>query len=344
MSAQVPESSGHPDSQGEESAPRRPSGPDNLEQLDIPGNAGGWFDTLNEVPSGRVPHAGHAMLFLTFTLLLLLLAQLFVLTLGQPGDATRALARTVNPKRQLVAQGAVYIAALAGCFLTFPLLWGRGFLAGLNWNGTRARRHLVQLVPLGLAVGLAVQAISSLIPTPKSIPMDDFFRTSSDIWLVAAFGTLLAPLFEEIAFRGFLLPALCIAFDWLGATVALVGSFAAATLAGVETPRHVAAFAEDRSAGIEADTGNLFFRSAPAVLAASLASSALFAWLHADQIGRSLGGLSVLFCVSLILTLVRVKSKSVACSTVVHMSYNLSVFITLFVATGGFRHLDRMAK
>jgi membrane protease YdiL (CAAX protease family) len=48
--------------------------------------------------------------------------------------------------------------------------------------------------------------------------------------------------------------------------------------------------------------------------------------------------------VSLVLTTIRVRSKSVACSTVVHASYNLSVFITIFIATGGFRHLDRMAK
>ena len=52
-------------------------------------------------------------------------------------------------------------------------------------------------------------------PCPKSIPMDDFFRTPSDVWLVTAFGTLLAPLFEEILFRGFLLPAFAIAYDWL---------------------------------------------------------------------------------------------------------------------------------
>jgi len=54
-----------------------------------------------------------------------------------------------------------------------------------------------------------------LLPIPKTLPIDDFFRTSADVWLVALFGTFLAPVFEELAFRGFLLPSLASAYDWL---------------------------------------------------------------------------------------------------------------------------------
>jgi membrane protease YdiL (CAAX protease family) len=45
--------------------------------------------------------------------------------------------------------------------------------------------------------------------------------------------------------------------------------------------------------------------------------------------------------VSLVLCWVRVRYDSVAASTVCHACYNLSVFLTIFVGTGGFRHLDR---
>jgi len=41
---------------------------------------------------------------------------------------------------------------------------------------------------------------------------------------------------------------------------------------------------------------------------------------------------------------VRVRTRSVACSTIVHASYNLSVFLTLMVATGGYRHLEKIGK
>lgn len=292
-------------------------------------------------PSSRVPHIGHALLFLILTVFCLFLAQLALLLLPHHA-ATVNLTRVIQPKSLLAAQAVVYVVALIASFFFFPVLWTRSFLEGINWNGARALRYAFRLIPLGLAVGLAVQAISTLIPMPKSIPMDDFFRTPSDIWLVAAFGTLLAPLFEEITFRGFLLPAFAIAFDWTNARLRNLSTTIGAKLAGAEPPSHPAIFPEDASAGLAPNTGNLFFRSRGAIIAASLLSSGLFALLHGEQIAHAWGGLAVLFSVSLVLTAVRIKSKSVACSTLVHASYNLSVFITLFVGTSGFRHLDHL--
>jgi uncharacterized protein len=297
------------------------------------------------LPSSRVPHLGHALLFVSFAGMLLFLAQLIGLSLGHATPGVHASAKVLmNPKLQLAMQASTYILALASCFLVFPLFWERGFLAGLNWNGHKAIRLAGRLVPLGIATGLLVQAISSLIPMPKSIPMDDFFKKPSDVWLVTLFGTLLAPLFEEITFRGFLLPAFAIAFDWLGPMLRDGLGFSRARLAGGDVPRYVVAFREDAWAGLTEDTGNLFFRSRTAILTASVVSSVLFALLHAEQLAHAWAALIILFGVSLVLTTVRVRTRSVACSTVVHASYNLSVFLLLFFATGGYRHLDRITK
>jgi membrane protease YdiL (CAAX protease family) len=292
-------------------------------------------------PSARVPHMGHAAMFLSFAGLTLLLSQLAVLALSHTAATAGG---AVHPKRQLAAMGVTYLVTLGACFLVFPLFWGRGFLAGLNWNGDAAQRFWGRLVATGLLVGWGVQALSSLIPMPKSIPMDDFFKTPSDVWLVTLFGTLLAPLFEEITFRGFLLPAFSIAFDWLGPVVRYIAAFSFARLGGQDPPRHVAIFREDASAGLTPDTGNLFFRSRTAVVSASLVTSVLFALLHAEQLAHAWAALGILFGVSLVLTAVRVRTRSVACSMIVHASYNLSVFLTLFVGTGGYRHLEKMGK
>jgi membrane protease YdiL (CAAX protease family) len=147
--------------------------------------------------------------------------------------------------------------------------------------------------------------------------MDDFFRTQSDVWLVTAFGTLLAPMFEEIAFRGFLLPAFAIAYDWLS------------------LPRTPAA------RELWHRTTNLTRAS---LVFSTLLTSVLFMLLHGQQLGYTWTALSVLFCVSIVLTIVRLKTNSVACSTLVHATYNLSVFLSLFLATGGYRHLDRIPR
>jgi len=297
------------------------------------------FEPDRRGASARVPNAGHAAIFLSFAFLVLLLSQLLLIA---PQIANASAATVLEPKRQLAAMAAAYFATLGFCFLIFPLLWRRGFLAGVRWDGAKAMRLAGKLVPLGIVVGLVVQGISSLIPMPKSIPMDDFFRSVSDVWLVTAFGTLLAPLFEELCFRGFLLPAFAIAFDWIGPALRYLVAFSDARLGGAAPERHFRAFREEASAGLAEGTDNLTFRSKGAVVAASLVTSLLFALLHAEQLAHAWGALCVLFCVSLVLTTVRIKTRSVACSTLVHACYNFSVFLTLFVATGGYRHLEKM--
>jgi hypothetical protein len=52
--------------------------------------------------------------------------------------------------------------------------------------------------------------------------------------------------------------------------------------------------------------------------------------------------LILLFCVSLVLTYVRLRLRSVLASTLVHVSYNFTIFLTAFIATDGYRHLDKM--
>jgi uncharacterized protein len=292
-------------------------------------------------PSGRVPNLGHAVLFLCFAFLVLLLSQLMLLA-PHAGHASAQL--MMQPKRQIAAMAAAYLATLGFCFLVFPLFWQRDFLTGVQWRGTKALRRAGKLIPLGFALGLTVQAISSLIPMPKSIPMDDFFRSRSDVWLVTLFGTTLAPLFEELSFRGFLLPAFAIALDWLGPLLRYLAAFSSARLRGEKPPRHLHIFAEARSAGVGSGTDNLTFRSRTAIVGASILTSILFALLHAEQLAHAWAAVIVLFFVSLALTAIRIRTRSVACSALVHASYNLSVFAALFVATGGYRHLEKMTQ
>jgi membrane protease YdiL (CAAX protease family) len=118
--------------------------------------------------------------------------------------------------------------------------------------------------------------------------MDDFFRTPSDVWLVTAFGTLLAPMAEEICFRGFLLPAFSIAYDWLS------------------LPKTPAA----------RERWHITTNLTPAALVfGTLVSSIFFVLLHAEQLAHAWAALGILFVVSLILTAVRIRTRSVPWST-----------------------------
>jgi membrane protease YdiL (CAAX protease family) len=64
--------------------------------------------------------------------------------------------------------------------------------------------------------------------------------------------------------------------------------------------------------------------------------------MHGEQTGHSLGPLLLLIVVSLILCAVRLKTRSLAASTLLHACYNLLIFSSMLVGTGGFRHLDKI--
>ena len=264
-------------------------------------------------PPVRIPHLGHAALFLAIAFLFFLVFQLAAVGLSHPQLVNKQI--PINPKFALGSQALTYLATLAVAWLIFPLLWKRPFAEGLQLNPDAARRNALRLIPIGLILSLSFQAISSLIPLPKEIPMDDFFRTASDVWFVTIFGTLLAPLFEEIVFRGFLLPGFAIAYDWLS------------------LPRTPAAHETWRS--------NNKLTRASLVFSAVL-TSILFALIHGFQTAFTWPVLLLLFCVSLVLSYVRIRLRSVLASTLIHVSYNGTIFVFAFIATGGYRHLERM--
>jgi uncharacterized protein len=276
-------------------------------------------NTPNDAPGDaphRIPHLGHAFLFLAITGLLLLLTQLVLLGVTHPAPAIHSnISPNVSPKLLVASEAFTYLTALTISWLLFPVLWKRSFPDGIKANPDAARRNAIKLIPIGIVLSFTVQAVSSLVTLPKNIPMDDFFRTPSDIWIITLFGVLLAPLFEEVLFRGFLLPAFAIAYDWLS------------------LPRTPAA------RDLWNSTNKI---TLPALIFSAILTSILFTALHGQQVAYAWPVLILLFCVSLALTFIRVRLRSVLASTLVHASYNFTIFLTAFVATGGYRHLDKM--
>ncbi len=78
------------------------------------------------------------------------------------------------------------------------------------------------------------------------------------------------------------------------------------------------------------------------VATAVLTTAAGFSLIHAPQLGRAWGPVLVIFMVGLALTLTRAITKSVAAGLLMHMAYNGTLSILLFVGTDGFRHLERL--
>jgi uncharacterized protein len=266
----------------------------------------------------RIPNFGHALLFVGFAGLMLLISQIVLFVSGDSAVVAQSGVITIqHPKLQLASLAATYLTTLLAAWLFYPIVWQRTFLDGIRWHWEAARRQAGKLIALGLLLGAIVQAVTSFITAPKTLPIDDFFLTQPDAWLITLFGTLVAPVFEEICFRGFLVPAFAIAYDWLGLS---------------RTPEARARWQTTTTL----TPGALMF--------SAVLSSVFFAMLHAQQVAHIWAVLLVLFSVSLVLTFIRVKTQSVASSAIVHGAYNFFVFFMVMIQTGGYRHLDRLTK
>jgi membrane protease YdiL (CAAX protease family) len=215
----------------------------------------------------------------------------------------------------LGTEAAIYLVTLALSLIVFPMFWNRSFFDGIQWRWAAALR-LGWRLPVMAAGCFALAGIDeTLLPGPANAPIDEIFRAPGAAWLMFAFGVTLAPFFEELIFRGFLLPALATAWDWVGERFSH------------EPPRPL-------------DSDGQPQWSLPAMVAASIATSLPFALVHVEQQGHSLGPFLLLIVVSLILCAVRLRTRSLAASTLVHACYNFLIFSLMLIGTGGFRHLD----
>ena len=79
------------------------------------------------------------------------------------------------------------------------------FLAAIHWNWPS---NIAVYVLAGFVLSLALQVLAHFLPIPKELPIDSFFRTPAEAWALSILSVTLAPLMEELFFRGFLYPVL----------------------------------------------------------------------------------------------------------------------------------------
>jgi uncharacterized protein len=303
--------------------PRNPENPETPSMAEAPGYL--WHPIERPIPQLElvppppkpprlIPNIGHVVVFLLLLIPAFIggyLIALFSIYAVHPHVRMILLTQEIarNVMYAISMQAASYAVLWALAALVFSLWWDRSFAKGIHWNLSTAMRNALLLGGLGVISGLVITIAGNFLPMPKAPPiLEDLTKSAAGAWTLLIFGVTLAPLTEELAFRGFLLPSLVNIFRWL----------------------------ERRGAVSES-----LVRYAGVPLAVVL-TSIPFALMHAQQVSDSWGPVLLIGCVSIILCIVRLRTDSVAAGVVVHMCYNLTLFSGLLYQTDWFRHLDKL--
>jgi len=191
------------------------------------------------------------------------------------------------PDVVLFMQLLIYVVLFALMYYVIQTKTGN-FWQSIRWSWPRSR--WAGFLALGGLLYFALIGLSQLLPIPKHLPVDRFFQTAREATMMSILSVTLAPLMEELFFRGLLYPVLARRLG-AGASIFLTG--------------------------------------------------AAFGLLHGAQLKYSWAML-IIFLVGIALTAVRAVTKSVGGSFLVHVGYNGTLSAILFVATSGFRHLEKL--
>ncbi len=114
-----------------------------------------------------------------------------------------------NPTAAIIVPAMTlgYIVMLAVLYARVTSARGMPFWKAIAWRWPQGYSWLAWLATGGvLTIGLGL--LSRFLPIPKSLPMERFFQNPHAVYLMMFMGVAVAPLTEEITFRGFLYPLL----------------------------------------------------------------------------------------------------------------------------------------
>jgi hypothetical protein len=195
-----------------------------------------------------------------------------------------------DPFFLLALQTVFYGLMLAFIFFLVTVDHRQPFWLMLRWRRMTPGKTLACLVG-GAFLTAAIALLPPVLPDANQFPLENLFNSRAAAYAIGAFAILVAPLMEEMIFRGL-----------------LFGIF-------------------------ESQVGLRF---------ATLITAILFGGLHVPEYWGAWNHMFLIFLVGLVFSLARGMSGSLAPSVFLHMGYNGSMMIALFISTQHFQNLNAL--
>jgi len=175
-------------------------------------------------PPAREPFWDYVDLALVLGLLFASIAAV-VLVCGVLAFAVPALKDDPTPlllPMQLVLYLFVYICF----FVVFKFRHDKPVFASLGWRGITV--NPIVLVVSGAALAIGISVLAKIIHTPQvKSPIDEITKTPLSLAVFSVMAVTIAPLFEELFFRGFIQPLLSRTFGVAAGVVSTAVLFGA---------------------------------------------------------------------------------------------------------------------
>lgn len=168
------------------------------------------------------------VLLVAFFAILLCTSIAIAIVVGASRQHINIQALATNALITVPAQFAAYVLTVAFMVWLVRRRHGLFFAQGIFWNLPEKQLALTALAG-GAVMALLSEISSGLLQrwTPKNLPIEEFFKNAASGYALALFGVFVAPIVEELFFRGFLYPAL---ERWIGVVGGLVLTSAAFSL------------------------------------------------------------------------------------------------------------------
>ena len=187
-------------------------------------------------PAWRGIDVGVVLIATAFSIVLALLLGAILLPIFVPMHAAFSATDT---RFMLVAQTLGFAGGFGFAALWITRLYQVPFWRAIHWTPLHGDQ-IWRLATLGVVLSLGLQGLEHFLPIPRKLPIDRLF-TPQTAWLLAIYGVVVAPFFEEFLFRGLIYPSLRRSFEE-GMTTAeargwepfvWLGAFAAVAVAGL---------------------------------------------------------------------------------------------------------------
>jgi len=170
-----------------------------------------------ETPEPRSPWSGvDLIVFGIFFGLTILFLPPAVISLWRIFDPDLRLSK-LTAVDQVLLQGILNLVLVGFIAFLIKVVHRQGFLETIHWFPN----HNIStgfLIAMGATLAISVMIVSSFFPPSESPPIEKLLSSKTAVYTFAIFGIGLAPLFEEIIFRGFLFKVL---FDMGGPGAAI---------------------------------------------------------------------------------------------------------------------------